>query len=57
MSLAVHLEPGARWHDGQPVRSDDVTYSYHAYTDTALGSPMKSQRADSAWAGEAVSHS
>ena len=45
MSLAVHLEPGARWHDGQPVRSDDVTYSYHAYTDTALGSPMKSQLA------------
>ena len=43
LSLAVHLHPEARWHDGQPVRSDDVAYSYSIYTDSALGSSMASQ--------------
>lgn len=43
MSLAVHLHPSARWHDGQPVRSDDVAYSFSIYTDKTLGSSMASQ--------------
>ena len=43
LSLAVHLHPEARWHDGRPVTSDDVVYSYSIYTDSALGSSMASQ--------------
>ena len=43
LSLAVRLQPEARWHDGRPVTSDDVAYSYSIYTDSALGSSMASQ--------------
>jgi peptide/nickel transport system substrate-binding protein len=45
MSLAAHLDPRARWHDGQPVRSSDVTYSYGIYSDTSF-SPIASQLAN-----------
>lgn len=38
LSLAVHLDPKARWHDGQPVRSTDITYSYRIYSDSAYSS-------------------
>ena len=44
MSLAVRLHLNARWHDGQPVRADDVTYSYTVYSDSTF-SPMASQLA------------
>jgi peptide/nickel transport system substrate-binding protein len=43
MSLAVLLQPDARWHDGQRVLSDDIIYSFSIYTGKALGSPMASQ--------------
>ena len=43
MALAVHLQPNARWHDGRPVRSEDVVYSFRVYTDTILGSATASQ--------------
>ena len=43
LSLAVHLHPDARWHDGITVTSDDVVYTYSIYTNTALGSSMASQ--------------
>ena len=43
LSLAVHLHPDARWHDGIAVTSDDVVYTYSIYTNTALGSSMASQ--------------
>jgi peptide/nickel transport system substrate-binding protein len=33
------LRSGARWHDGQPVTSSDVAFSFAAYVDTALGAP------------------
>jgi peptide/nickel transport system substrate-binding protein len=45
LSLAVHLEPAARWHDGKPVTADDITYSFSVYGDTAF-SPMASQLAN-----------
>ena len=38
LSLAVHLEPSAKWHDGQPVRASDVTYSYSIYSDSTFSS-------------------
>jgi peptide/nickel transport system substrate-binding protein len=34
-----HLRPGARWHDGQPVTSEDVAFSFEIFSDTLLGSP------------------
>lgn len=38
MSIAFHLNPRARWHDGQPVRAEDVRFTYKLNTDPALGS-------------------
>jgi peptide/nickel transport system substrate-binding protein len=43
LSLAVHLHADARWHDGKPVTSGDVAYTYSIYTDSTLGSSMASQ--------------
>lgn len=43
MSLAVHLHPGARWHDGRQVRSEDVAFTFSIYVDSVLGSPTASQ--------------
>lgn len=40
MSIAFHVNPRARWHDGQPVRAADVRFTYGLITDTALGSPI-----------------
>lgn len=42
LSLAVHLQPRARWHDGAAVRSSDVTYSYRIYSDSSV-SPLSAQ--------------
>lgn len=38
LSIAFHLDPRARWHDGQPVRASDVRYSFKVFSDTAVGS-------------------
>jgi len=39
LSIAFHLDPRARWHDGVPVRASDVRYSFALMRDPALGSP------------------
>jgi peptide/nickel transport system substrate-binding protein len=39
LSIAFHLDPKARWHDGRPVRASDVRYSVALIKDPALGSP------------------
>lgn len=39
LTLRFTLRPGARWHDGRPVTSHDVVFSFGAYVDTALGAP------------------
>src|SRR5215208_2300168 len=39
LSIAFHLDPRARWHDGVPVRASDVRYSVALMKDPALGSP------------------
>lgn len=41
-SLAVdfELDPLARWHDGKPVRAEDVRYTFHLVKDTALASHL-----------------
>jgi peptide/nickel transport system substrate-binding protein len=38
--IAFHINPRARWHDGQPVRASDVRFTYRLLTDTTLGSPI-----------------
>jgi peptide/nickel transport system substrate-binding protein len=40
LSIAFHINPGAKWHDGQHVRSSDVRFTYLSTVDPALGSPV-----------------
>jgi peptide/nickel transport system substrate-binding protein len=42
LSIAFHLNPKARWHDGAPVTATDVRYTFQVYTDTAVGAPTAS---------------
>jgi peptide/nickel transport system substrate-binding protein len=42
MTIAFHLNPKARWHDGVPVRASDVRYSFNLMRDPALGSSAAS---------------
>jgi peptide/nickel transport system substrate-binding protein len=39
LSIAFHLDPAARWHDGTPVRASDVAFSFALYTDPKTASP------------------
>ena len=39
LSIAFHINPGARWHDGVPVRSNDVRFTVTSTKDSTLGSP------------------
>jgi peptide/nickel transport system substrate-binding protein len=39
LSVAFELDPRARWHDGRPLRAEDVTFSFDLYRDPAVGSP------------------
>src|SRR5437868_10179708 len=39
MSIAFHVNPTAKWHDGQPVRSNDVRFTIASTKDSTLGSP------------------
>lgn len=42
LSIAFHLNPHAKWHDGIPVRASDVRYSVNLIKDPALASPAAS---------------
>jgi peptide/nickel transport system substrate-binding protein len=39
MTIAFHIDPNAKWHDGQPVRSSDVRFTIASTKDSTLGSP------------------
>jgi peptide/nickel transport system substrate-binding protein len=39
LSVAFELDERARWHDGRPVRAEDVRFSFGLYTDPAVASP------------------
>ena len=41
LSIAFHIDPLAKWHDGTPVRSNDVRFTFQSTTDSALGSGIK----------------
>lgn len=40
MSIAFHIDPDARWHDGRPVRAADVRFSHSLFVDPAIASPL-----------------
>jgi peptide/nickel transport system substrate-binding protein len=40
MSIAFHLDPRARWHDGRPVRASDVKFSFDIVRDPQVGSSL-----------------
>jgi peptide/nickel transport system substrate-binding protein len=42
LSIAFSLDPRARFHDGHPVRAEDVQFSYSLYVDPAVASPHAS---------------
>ncbi len=37
-----HLRPGARWQDGKAVTSEDVRFSFEAFSDSVLDAPARS---------------
>lgn len=39
LAITFHLNPNAKWHDGQPVRANDVRYSVQLVKDPSFGSP------------------
>src|SRR5213595_826405 len=41
-TLVFHLDPRARWQDGQAVTAADVAFTYDAYTDSLVNSPFRS---------------
>ncbi len=43
LSIAFHVNPAARWHDGVPVRASDVRFTYTMYRDSAVGSDVRTQ--------------
>jgi peptide/nickel transport system substrate-binding protein len=42
MSVAFHVNPKARWHDGPAVTAQDVRYTFQLVKDTSLASPLGS---------------
>ena len=40
LSIRFSLDPAARWHDGKPVRADDVRFTWRVYSDSVNGSPF-----------------
>lgn len=56
LSIVFHLDPTAKWHDGQPVRASDVAFTYNIYRDSATGSPTAPtlKNIDSVTAGDSA---
>ncbi len=40
VTVSFNLNPEARWHDGEPVRSNDVVFTFRLYTDPLVASPF-----------------
>ncbi len=41
LTVTFHLDPRARWHDGQPVTARDVQYAFRVWTDSAVGAMQR----------------
>jgi peptide/nickel transport system substrate-binding protein len=46
VAIAFHLDSAAKWHDGKPVTSEDVRFTWRLYTDSTTGSPFASALAN-----------
>jgi peptide/nickel transport system substrate-binding protein len=42
LTIDFVLQPGAKWHDGRPVRATDVQHTFRLVKDPALASPQSS---------------
>jgi peptide/nickel transport system substrate-binding protein len=40
LSISFQIDPRAKWHDGVPVRAEDVRFTYGLVKDEKLGSPL-----------------
>lgn len=57
LSIAFHLDPRARWHDGHPVTARDVRFAFRLYTDpksAAVGGRDLATVADSVSVGDSL---
>ena len=56
LSLAFHINPRARWHDGKPVRAHDVEFTFALNKNPALGGLFLSELAniDSVTVGDSL---
>jgi len=43
VTLVFHLDPRARWQDGQRVSAADVEFTFNAYQDSLVGSPFRAK--------------
>ncbi len=41
LTITFHLDPRARWHDGQPVTARDVQFAFRVWTDSAVGAVQR----------------
>lgn len=41
LTLVFHIDPRARWHDGQHVTAADVSFTFDAYTDSVVASASR----------------
>ncbi|MEO8193452.1 MAG: peptide ABC transporter substrate-binding protein [Gemmatimonadales bacterium] len=46
MTIAFHIHPGARWHDGPRVTARDVAFSFRVYTNPSVASDVASSLSD-----------
>ena len=46
LSISFSLDPNARWHDGIPVRAEDVRFTYQLVKDTATASVLSANLDD-----------
>jgi peptide/nickel transport system substrate-binding protein len=42
VTLVFHVDPHARWHDGERVTAADVAFTFDAYNDSTVASPYRS---------------
>lgn len=42
LSIAFALDPSARWHDGRPLRAEDVRYTFRVYSSDSVGAALQS---------------
>lgn len=45
LTLVFHLDPRARWQDGQRITAGDVVFTFAVYTDTLTASPYRANLA------------